>query len=272
MTKDQLNVFPPRVLSIAGSDSGGSAGIQADLKSFTARGVFGMTAITLATAQNTQGVHQLQSFSEVFIAAQIDAVLDDIGVSVIKTGLLLKPEIIDMVAQKVDAVPLVVDPVLVNGAGKQIVSDAAIEHYKKLLFPKATIITPNIDETKLLSGVKTLAQHADFAEAAQRLYAMGMDYILIKGSSSTGATIANYFYDGQQLKVFEQARLPIENPHGIGCTLASAIAAEIAKGNAVPQAVKIALDYVHRALAGALDWQIGNGRSPVNHFVDMQNL
>lgn len=261
---------PPRVLTIAGSDSGGSAGIQADLKTFTARGVFGMSALTLVTAQNTTGVQQLQALPLDFIAAQIEAVLGDIGADTIKTGLLLRPEIIDMLAAQLPERPLIVDPVLVNGAGQQIVSDAAVEAYQKRLFPRAHIITPNLDETKRLTGMETIKSEDDFRTAAKRLHAFGASYVLLKGSiAHVDNVVRDYLYDGEHFWQWEHPTLPVQNPHGIGCTFASAIAAEIAKGSPTPSAVATALDYVHRALQGAHHWQLGAGRSPVNHFVDL---
>ncbi|PJF44818.1 MAG: hypothetical protein CUN55_01915 [Phototrophicales bacterium] len=169
------------------------------------------------------------------------------------------------------AVPLVVDPVLVNGQGQLIVSQDTILSYQQHLFPKATIITPNIDETKLLTNLPQLVSTEDFEKAARILHALGPKFVLIKGGQSPDKHIVfDVLYDGKQLAFLENPRLPVENPHGIGCTFASAIAAEIAKGNSVPKAVQIALQYVQRALAGALHWTIGQGRLPLNHFAGLE--
>lgn len=265
MTKAPI---PPKVLTIAGSDSGGSAGIQADLKTLTACGIFGASAITTVTAQNTMGVMAVFALPPDFVRAQIQAVLDDIGADVIKTGLLGRPEIITLVADMLPNVPLVVDPVLVNGHGQQIVSDEAIRAYQTHLFPRATIITPNIDEAKLLTGMTKLDTRDDFEVAAHQLFALGPKNVLIKGGQLPDRhQVFDVLYDGDTLQIWEQPKLPIDNPHGIGCTFASAIAAELSKGHAIHEAVSIAIGYVHMALAGAINWQIGHGRSPVNHFV-----
>ncbi len=262
---------PPKVLTIAGSDSGGSAGIQADLKTFTALGVFGSSALTVATAQNTIGIQAVQLLPLDFIRSQILTVLSDIGADVIKTGLLGRAEVVELVVELLPNVPLVVDPVLVNGKGQQIVSDDTLSTYKNHLFPHATIITPNLVEAQLLSGIGQLATPADFEIAARHLHSLGPQYVLIKGGQLPASNrVFDMFYDGHEMKTWQQPKLPIENPHGIGCTFASAIAAEIAKGNAVSDAVQIALQYVHKALAGAIAWRVGQGRSPVNHFAGLQ--
>jgi hydroxymethylpyrimidine/phosphomethylpyrimidine kinase len=269
MTKSISRLTPPRVLTIAGSDSGGSAGVQADLKTYTARGVFGLSAVTVVTAQNTRGVVQAHPLPVEFVAAQIKAVLDDIAVSVVKTGLLLSADIIRLVADTVPDVPLIVDPVLVNGKGEQIVSDAAIEAYKSALIPRASIITPNMDEAQLLAGLDNLSVKQDFYVAAQRLQTLGVGHVLVKGGHLETQEITDVLYDGDQFFEWRKPALPVDNPHGVGCTFASAIAAEIAKGSAMPQAVETAHEYLYRALQGAQKWHLGGGRPPVNHFVDL---
>lgn len=260
---------PPRVLTIAGSDSGGSAGVQADLKTYTARQVFGLSAITAVTAQNTQGVQSVHVLPVDMVRAQIESVISDIGISVVKTGLLLNAEIISMVAEIVPDVPIVVDPVLVNGQGKQIVSNDAITAYREQLIPRASIITPNMDEVELLSGINAIKNSDDFYGAARALYQLGTAYVLIKGGHLDGQEITDMLFDGAHFYEWHKPALPVENPHGVGCTFASAIAAEIAKGSPMPQAVETAHEYLYRALTGTLHWQLGHGRSPVNHFVDL---
>lgn len=261
--------IPPRVLTIAGSDSGGSAGIQADLKTFTARGVFGMSAITLVTAQNTQGVQRVEVMPAEIVASQMHAVLDDIGLTSAKTGLLFKADIVTLVADILPDIPLIVDPVLVNGSGKTIVSSETIEAYKTKLFPRATVITPNLDEAMLLSGIERIEHADDFRKAARIMHDYGVDFVLMKGGHMETEEIVDILFDGDQFYEWRKPALPIKNPHGIGCTYASAIAAEVAKGNSVVDAVETAHAYVYRALKGALAWQLGQGRSPVNHFVDL---
>ena len=260
---------PPRVLTIAGSDSGGSAGVQADLKTLTARRVFGMSAITAVTAQNTVGVQQVHMVPPEIIVAQIQSVLDDIGVDVIKTGLLLTADNIQAIAATIPDKPLVVDPVLVNGAGQQIVSTATIEAYKTQLIPRATIITPNVDEIALLADMSPIQSEDELEAAADILYGLGTKFVLLKGGHLAGEQIVDVLYDGQAFHRWQKPKLPVNNPHGVGCTFASAIAAEIAKGSPVVQAVETAHEYLYRALQAAIAWNLGSGRSPVNHFVDL---
>lgn len=269
---DVLIKPPFRVLTIAGSDSGGSAGIQADLKTFEARQVFGMTALTMVTAQNTLGVKAAMALPLDLIAEQIDAVLSDSGAHAIKTGLLGRAEVIHLVAERLDtyqreqwSVPLVVDPVLVDGQGRRIVSEETMMAYRTVLFPMATVITPNLDEACWLADMETIQEITDFEEAARRLYAYGVRGVFIKGGHLGREIVTDVFYDGEGWDYLTAPMLPIENPHGVGCTFASAIAAEIAKGKPATQAVQVAHGYVQRALQGALAWQVGRGRKPVNH-------
>lgn len=260
---------PIRVLTIAGSDSGGSAGIQADLKTFMARGVFGCSALTIATAQDTLQVRTAHTLPDAFIAQQIDTVLADLGADGIKTGLLMRASIIELVAERVKDYPvLVVDPVLVNGAGDQIVSDEAVKAYQECLFPHATVITPNMDEAALLTGI-SIHSVEDLRTAAQRLKEQGPQMVVVKGGHlDDPEQVVDVVYDGENFTELTAPRLPISNPHGVGCTFASAIAAELAKGN--DKAVQTAHHYLARALAGSLDWQLGSGRTGVNHGVDSE--
>lgn len=260
---------PRRVLTIAGSDSGGSAGIQADLKTLTARGVFGATAITVVTAQNTLAVQQALPLPLDMIAAQIEAVLSDIGADVIKTGLLGRPEVVDLVANYLvaqDKIPAVIDPVLVNGHGMKIVSEETVDAYRRHLLPLASVITPNLDEAAWLTELDTIATVDDFYTAAHRLHRLGATGVLIKGGHLGGAEKTDLFFDGETYLVLKATALPIENPHGVGCTLASAIAAEMAKGASSLAAIRSAHAYLQATLRDSLEWQLGRGRPAVNHY------
>ncbi len=263
---------PPRVLTIAGSDSGGSAGVQADLKTLTALGVFGSSALTLITAQDTEGVHAIQHLSPEFVTIQVETVLNDIGADAIKMGFLGDAEVIaHLQAYLPSSIPLVVDPVLVNGAGDLIVSRDTIRAYQKILLPRAKIITPNLDEARLLAGMEVINNQDDMETAARRIYEeFGPRAIVMKGGhlaeSQRADMVLDLLFDGQQFYELIAPRLPISNPHGVGCTFASAIAAYIARGQSTNRSVHLAHRYLHNALSAAQDWQIGHGRTPVNHF------
>jgi hydroxymethylpyrimidine/phosphomethylpyrimidine kinase len=261
----------PRVLTIAGSDSSGAAGAQADLKTFEARGVYGMSALTMLTAQNSTGIQAVQPLPIEFIASQIDSVLTDIGADAIKTGLLLRAETVRLVADKVQQYAIesvVVDPVLIDGAGRRLIDAAAEEAYRTALFPKALIITPNLDEAGLLVG-KRLENVADIRKAAVTLAAYGSRWILIKGGhlQANSNSLIDILYDPatDEYYEFRAPRLPVGNTRGPGCTLASAIAAEIAKGWDVPAAVEAAKRYVGEALLAASEWKLGAGRGTLYH-------
>jgi hydroxymethylpyrimidine/phosphomethylpyrimidine kinase len=260
-----------RVLSIGGSDSGGSAGIQADLKTFEARDVFGSTALTAVTAQNTQGVRRVYPLPEELIEAQIKAVLDDIGADAIKTGLLGRESVVRLTADLIHTygIPkVVVDPVMVNGQGQLFVSPETMRAYQTRLFPLATFITPNLDEAALLANMPISAEN-DLYDAAQRLHQWGSAFVLIKGGHLAGdGQIIDLVYDGRDFMELPAPRLPIHNPHGVGCTFASAIAAALAKGKPPLEAVQTAHGYLQAALQGSLARRIGGGRQPVYHRVE----
>ncbi|KAB2857049.1 MAG: bifunctional hydroxymethylpyrimidine kinase/phosphomethylpyrimidine kinase [Anaerolineae bacterium] len=267
MTTQKSRNLPFRVLSIGGSDSGGSAAIQADLKTYEAHGVFGTTALTVVTAQNTIGVQQAFPLPLDLIEAQIESVLTDIRPHAVKTGLLGRAEVVGLVAEKINAygsIPLVVDPVLVNGKGDLIVSPETLEAYREQLFPLATVITPNLDEAARLVRQSAKSAHS-LHDLALKLKAFGSQAVVVKGGHLPGNEIADMFFDGRQFFELSARRLPIENPHGVGCTFASAIAANLAQG-AIPQmAVMSAHAYLQSALQAALKWKVGEGRTPVNH-------
>ncbi|MBX3086084.1 MAG: bifunctional hydroxymethylpyrimidine kinase/phosphomethylpyrimidine kinase [Anaerolineae bacterium] len=260
----------PCVLTIAASDPSGAAGVQADLKTFEARQVYGLSAITALSVQNSTRVYSLKIMEASFVAEQIKALTDDIAISAFKTGMLLRPDIIEVVEQTLIAQPnrpAIIDPVFVAGDGRRFVSDETIEAYKTRLFPRATLITPNLDEATILTG-QPVTDVAAMREAAKRLHDLGVAHVLVKGGHLPDSSqIVDVLYDGQTCHEFAAAHLPVQNPRGTGCTFASCIAAELAKGAALLDAVATAKFYVTEALNGALGWQIGQGRGTLFHSV-----
>ncbi|MCH7838077.1 MAG: bifunctional hydroxymethylpyrimidine kinase/phosphomethylpyrimidine kinase [Chloroflexi bacterium] len=255
----------PVVLTIAGSDSGGGAGIQADLKTFAALGVYGATALTAVTAQNTQRVSQVFELSPELVAAQIDAVVSDIDVEVTKTGMLASAEIVELVAAKVQEHglrPLVVDPVMVAKSGDRLLREDALQTMRDRLLPLATVLTPNLPEAEALLG-RDLDSWDDVREAAREIVAMGAQTVVIKGGHREGPA-TDLFYDGYEFREFTVARVETKNTHGTGCTFASAIAAALAKGSEPRGAVAMAKAYITKALQSA--YPLGRGQGPVHHF------
>ena len=241
---------PVSALSIAGSDSGGGAGIQADLKAFAAHGVHGLCAIAALTAQHTRGVTAVHVPPVAFLRAQIDACFDDFDIGAVKLGMLATAEVIHAVADALEArgpVPLVVDPVMVATSGARLLAEDALEALRSRLLPRATVLTPNIPEAELLSGMR-IASPADAEQALVRLLATGAEAVLLKGAHlDEGAQVIDRYRDAAGTTTFTHPRLPIEG-HGTGCTLASAIAANLCLGLAPAQATGAAVDYVGRAL------------------------
>jgi hydroxymethylpyrimidine/phosphomethylpyrimidine kinase len=261
-------VKPQRLLIIAGSDSGGGAGIQADIKTAAAFGVYAMTAITAVTAQNTKGVTAVHAVPAEVVRAQILACLKDIGADAIKTGMLANAAIVRVVAETLEkhakGIPLVVDPVMVATSGDALLKRDAEEVLKKRLLPLATLVTPNIPEARRLAGL-TRTDRASVRRAAARLIEMGAKAALIKGGHSTRATIDDVLvWDGGE-DVYAFPRLKTRNTHGTGCTLASAIACGLAQGMSLPLAVSRAREYVQAAIADAPGF--GHGHGPLNHMV-----
>lgn len=255
----------PRALTIAGSDSGGGAGIQADLKTFTAFRVFGLSVITGLTAQNTRGVQGVELPSTEFIRTQLRSVLEDIGADAAKTGMLATGEIIRTVAaaaREFHLRNLVVDPVMIAASGDTLMDHEAAPVMQEHLFPLATVVTPNLDEATFLCHRK-IRTIEDMEEAARSIHAMGPKYVLVKGGHLPGERIVDLLYDGRQFVRRESRRVQGEF-HGTGCTLSSAIAAGLAKGLPVREAVARAQDYVALGLKTAP--MIGGGRRPLNHF------
>ena len=258
----------PRVLSIAGSDSGGGAGIQADLKTFAALGCFGMTAITALTAQNTCGVRAIHPVPPEMLRAQIDAVLEDIGADAVKVGMLHSPEIVRTVAQAIDRHHLsrvVFDPVMVATSGAKLIDDPAIAVLVAELFPRATLITPNLDEAALLVG-RPLVSAQDMAQAAAELLAYGARAVLLKGGHLAGDVVMDLLLPAEGEPLWMQApRIATANTHGTGCTLSSAIAAHLALGAPLIDAVQQARAFVRQALQAGASVKTGQGEGPLNH-------
>eukprot|EP00873_Tetraselmis_striata_P014891 jgi/Tetstr1/435155/TSEL_002612.t1 len=259
----------PRALTIAGSDSGGGAGIQADLKAFLANGVFGMSAITALTAQNTQGVQGVFAVEPAFVTQQMDSVLGDIGAGAVKTGMLPSADVIRAVAaalKRHGAPALVVDPVLISTSGDSLAEDGVGAVMISDLFPLATIITPNMDEASVLLGGRPVTTMEEMKKAAAELHKFGPQYVLLKGGHLKGSTAVDVLYDGHEYREYANQFIPTGNTHGTGCTLAAAIAAELAKGASPPAAVARAKGYLSQALARSATLCIGNGsQRPFNH-------
>ena len=254
-----------KAMTIAGSDSGGGAGIQADLKTFAAFGVYGTSVITAITAQNTVGVTGVHDVPVGMVAAQIEAVISDIGADAVKTGMLSSGDIIETVARelahfRVDRV--VVDPVMVAKSGDRLLREDAVDAMCRSLVPLATVLTPNIPEAEALTGIG-IESGADARRAADRLVSMGARAVVIKGGHLAGPPV-DLFYDGREFHELEAARIETRNTHGTGCTFASAIAAGLAKGVGVLEAVTGAKEYVTEAIR--LSFDIGQGHGPLNHF------
>jgi hydroxymethylpyrimidine/phosphomethylpyrimidine kinase len=257
----------PVALTIAGSDSGGGAGIQADLRTFAFHCVHGTSAITCVTAQNTQGVTRVDAMSPTAVAAQIDAVMGDIGAMAAKTGMLLQQEIIETVAERVERwqlKQLVVDPVMVSRTGAQLIDDRAIAVLREKLIPKAAIVTPNRYEAQLLSGLE-ITTIEDMKAAAEIVHRLGASTVLVKGGGMAGSLRGvDVWFDGDRWETLTIETVDTSNTHGTGCTLSAAIAANLALGKDLGDAVRQAKHYVTTALKFSLD--IGRGTGPVGHF------
>jgi hydroxymethylpyrimidine/phosphomethylpyrimidine kinase len=266
----------PRVLSIAGSDSGGGAGIQADLKTFAALGCFGMTAITALTAQNTRGVRSIHAVPPPMLRDQIDAVIEDIGAHAVKIGMLHAPEIIAVVAESIDRHALknvVLDPVMVTTSGATLIEIPAIAALVRELFPRAAVVTPNLDEASLLVGCP-LQTPEDMESAARTLLEQGARAVLLKGGHLPGDTVADLLVTGTTGEKcwMEAPRIHSANTHGTGCTLSSAIAAHLALGASLPEAVQRARAYVREALLAGAPVRTGAGSGPLNHGYSPESM
>ncbi len=258
-----------KALTIAGSDSGGGAGIQADLKTFAALGVFGMSAITALTAQNTVSVLGVFPVTPEFVGLQIDAVISDIGADAVKTGMLANADIIEMVAAKVlehELHPLVVDPVMVAKSGANLLEPAAREVLIEKLLPLASVVTPNLPEAEALCGF-SINDIEGMRRAAKEIRARGPRWVVVKGGHLLGTGFStDLVYDGRRFEELSAARIDTRNTHGTGCTFASAIAARLALGDSTLKAIREAKRYVTRILKASAKLRIGAGHGPMNHM------
>ena len=258
------------VLTIAGSDSGGGAGIQADIKAISAMGCFASSAITAITAQNTLGVDAVHPVPLDILAAQIDAVLSDIGTDAIKIGMLHSAEVVSLVANKIEQYGItnvVLDPVMVSTSGHRLIEIEAIEVLKQRLIPLARVITPNLPEAEILSGCTITAQQ-DFPQIATLLSHNNITSVLLKAGHLNGDTLTDYFYNAEDgsMTLLPSKRVDTRNTHGTGCTLSSALAAALARGESLTEAAISAKRYIEQAIITGAKYDIGHGHGPVNHF------
>jgi hydroxymethylpyrimidine kinase / phosphomethylpyrimidine kinase / thiamine-phosphate diphosphorylase len=262
-------IIIPIALTIAGSDSGAGAGIQADLKTFAASGVYGLSVVTAVTAQNTLGVQDIHVIPPGTIRAQIDSVMVDMGAQAIKSGMLANKATIDAVAEAVakhEGIPYVLDPVMVAKSGDALLAEDAVESMRKRLVPLATVVTPNLDEASALADM-AVVDIDSMKLAAEKIHAMGASAVVVTGGHLDGPPI-DLLYDGHDHELFEGDRVESKNTHGTGCTFAAAIAAELSKGNSVSHAVTSAKKYLREAIEFAEP--LGSGYGPVNHFYRMR--
>jgi len=286
---------PKTVLSIAGSDSGGGAGIQADLKTISALGCYGLTAITALTAQNTQGVRAIHAPEPSFLQEQLEAVFEDIGADAVKIGMLHSPEIVAVVADtltRFKPTHVVLDPVMVATSGDKLITPETQEHIVRRLFPLATVVTPNLDELSWFVG-EPITRWEQFEPSAIKLHTMGAANVLVKGghmrfpnlmdmlvefrprSKTTGAAAPAAGAEGanpRDITEIVKPRIDTQNLHGTGCTLSSAIACYLALGYPLKNSVKAAQEYVYQAISHATGMALGHGHGPVNHSFDPQPL
>ncbi|ODR89671.1 bifunctional hydroxymethylpyrimidine kinase/phosphomethylpyrimidine kinase [Ensifer alkalisoli] len=265
--------MPPRpiapvALTIAGSDSGGGAGIQADLKTFSALGVYGASVVTAITAQNTRGVAAVEDVSAGMVAAQMEAVLSDLDVKAVKIGMVSRRETIAVIADGLRRYGrlAVVDPVMVATSGDRLLHPGAIAALIEDLLPLALVATPNLAEAALLTGRPTAESEGEMVRQAEALLKTGARSVLVKGGHLPGGDATDFFLDGQTLLRLPASRIETHNDHGTGCTLSAAIAAGLASGLPLAEAVRAAKHYLHGAISAADDLKVGQGRGPVHHF------
>ncbi|XP_009766916.1 thiamine biosynthetic bifunctional enzyme TH1, chloroplastic isoform X1 [Nicotiana sylvestris] len=273
---DECMVRVPHVLTVAGSDSGAGAGIQADLKACAARGVYCSTVITAVTAQNTVGVQGVNIVPEDFVAEQLRSVLSDMHPDVVKTGMLPSIGIVKTLCQSLKEFPvqaLVVDPVMVSTSGHTLAGPSILDSFREELLPMADIVTPNLKEASALLGGVPLETIADMHYAAKAIHDIGPRNVLVKGGDLPASLDAvDVFYDGKDFYVFQSSRIMTPNTHGTGCTLASSVAAELAKGSQMLSAVKVAKRYIEAALSYSKNIAIGGGRQgPVDHLLKLKS-
>ena len=264
----------PAVLTIAGSDSSGGAGIQADLKTFMALGVYGASVITALTAQNTRGVQGVLPVSAPFVLQQLESVLIDLRVTAAKTGMLATAEIVEAVAARLalaPLIPLVVDPVMVATSGDSLLAEAAIDVYRSRLLPRATLATPNLPEAARLLGEAEARTVEDCVRQAKAFRVFGSAATLITGGHGSGAEVVDVLCDGGEIVLFRHPRIETRHTHGTGCTLSAAIAARMAQGVPLRGAITDALAYLQRALRTGAMQTVGAGSGPVDHLVDQRS-
>lgn len=262
------------VLTIAGSDSGGGAGIQADIKAISAMGCYAASAITAITVQNTLGVQAVHPVPLDILRGQIDAVLSDIGADAVKIGMLHSSEVVILVAEMIEKYGItnvVLDPVMVSTSGHRLIEEDAVEVIKSRLLPLARVITPNVPEAEILSGCK-IAGEDEFEAIARRLSDNGNVSVLMKAGHLSGDSLVDYFYNAEDDTItrLQSKRVQTKNTHGTGCTLSSAFAAALAKGEGLTMAATSAKSYIEQAIISGAAYEIGGGHGPVNHFWNMQ--
>jgi hydroxymethylpyrimidine/phosphomethylpyrimidine kinase len=255
-------------LTIAGSDSGGGAGIQADIKTFSALGAYAASVITAITAQNTRGVTAVEDISAPVVAAQMDAVFSDLDIGAVKIGMVSRSETIETIAGRLRGLgkKIVLDPVMVATSGDRLLREEAIESLRSELLPLALIATPNLPEAALLTGTPIATHHGDIVRQAEAIFKFGVQSVLIKGGHGDGPQSLDLLFDGNDIHEFPAPRIKTRNDHGTGCTLAAAITAHLAKDYPLIEAVGLSKDYLHGALLAGQDMHIGQGRGPVHHF------
>jgi hydroxymethylpyrimidine kinase/phosphomethylpyrimidine kinase len=268
-------VQPITVLSIAGSDSGGGAGIQGDLRTFAAFGVHGTTALTAVTAQNTLGVSDVAVLATSLVISQVRSVVEDFDVAAVKTGMLGDADVVEAVAELARQgllAHLVVDPVLVSSTQHSLMRDGGVRAYREALFPLATVVTPNLREAALLCGidVRDISSPDDMLALGRELLALGPRYVLVKGghfaASGVDAPVPDVLLSADDVTVFESPRVATDNDHGTGCSLSAALCAGLGLGRSVLDATRDAKSFVLAALQGAAGWHLGKGRGPLDHL------
>lgn len=263
-----------RVLTIAGSDSGGGAGVQADIKAISAMGCYAASAITAVTVQNTLGVQAVHPVPLDILEGQIDVVLSDIGADAIKIGMLHSSEVVNLVAdmlEKYRVRNVVLDPVMISTSGHRLIEEEAVEVIKKRLMPLARVITPNVPEAEVLAGCP-ISSEGDFDKIARKLSGSANVSVLLKAGHLSGDSLVDYFYNAENgtMTKLPSKRVHTRNTHGTGCTLSSAFAAALAKGDGLTAAAISAKKYIEQAIISGADYEIGGGHGPVNHFWTME--
>lgn len=259
-----------KVLTIAGSDSGGGAGIQADIKAISAMGCFAASAITAVTVQNTVGVQAVHPIPLDILEGQIDAVLSDIGAEAIKIGMLHSAEVVNLVADKIEQYGIrnvVLDPVMVSTSGHRLIEESAVEVIKKRLIPLSRVLTPNVPEAEILIA-REISGESDFKEVAEELASSYNVSVFLKAGHLTDETLTDYFYnvEDKSLTLLPSRRVQTRNTHGTGCTLSSAFAAALARGEELTVAARSAKRYIEQAVISGAEYEIGHGHGPVDHF------